>query len=490
MTDFVEGNDIHIYQNGNECLNELMDAFTTAEHHIHIEVMYFANDETTRQIANLLMEKARDRDRNVEVRLLVSFPSSDSQKVRNLHPTDLAVGYLFDDMIEAGVSLINSHPISWAGMDARVLDSIPLDTLFILGPPLPVGIGHIPRAQLVQLKRWLMKRYLRKEKFDPEVVPDDFQNLQQTLDTKLEDDSIIHFDHRKIIVIDGKEAFICCNNIARHYLYEVPFDADLPENFWLDAFAKVRGPVVHQAQKAFAERWMLSAGDVFTTDFTPSQDNSYFPSLQVVGNMRAKIVTSGYESKEDNPIRKIIQEKLADSLNKNIFLLNPFIYDEDLLSSLYGLAEQGNSEVKIITGDHHISPSETHDLGMYYYKNMVDAGIAVCEYPERFAHLKLMTIGTDWATVGSYNWNYRSAVQDLECNLFVISEEFVNEIFDKIINPNLQKIASIPQNLQDLEKPVFGCLNKELYDNLPIELREDMEEIEILTGILKNLEHI
>ena len=478
MTEFVSGNQAEIFLNGNECLSKLLERLDLARHHIHIETMAFNNDKTIRQVADLLMNKSQLE--SVEVRLLTNFPATDWSipmlKGTPNNPGDTKLNKpslslpLFDQMRIAGVQVINSHPISHFGTDAEIIESKDIDNLIRVYPNI---VGPI----LFKIKEMILSRYYRREDFDPAEVPIEFQLKQEELDLKHKVTLPGHLDHRKLIVIDGKEAFICTFNMAREYLYEIPFNENLHENFWLDAMVWLRGPVVNQVQKLFAERWILSAGDVFTKNFQPSPDDPYTPVLPEEGNMRVKVVGSGYESKEENPIRNEMELVLKDRRGQLINIVNPYVCDgghggkAGLMDKLIEASKAG-SKILLITSDHHLDSPPSRDASQYRYEKMLKSGINICEYPGRMLHAKLMTVGEDWATIGSYNFNYRSARRDLECNAFIISKDFVDQIDAKVIQP-LRKAAESAaiSNEEPEENHIIGCLDLLAFQGLPNEVK-------------------
>lgn len=510
MAQYVDGNQAELFVNGNECLAKLLERLEAAKHHIHIEIMAFNNDKTGKEIANVLMNKAQLD--SVEVRLLTNFPATDwsipmlrgtpndptlKQDHDNtlLFKPDLSVPLLFPQMQTAGVQIINSHPLSHYGTDAEIIENEDLDTLVSL-------LGRGAGAMLIKIKNMILDGYYRRDDFDASQVPIHFQVKQNALDLKHKATLPMHLDHRKIVVIDGTEAFVCTFNIAREYLYEIPFDSNLHENFWLDAMVWLRGPIVNQVQEAFAERWMLSAGDVFTTTFQQASDNPYVPNLQPIGNMKAAIVTSGYEGKIDNPIRDEMMLAMKARKGESMALVNPYICDgyhegEDEDGLLYYLIEAAEfgSQVVVISADHHLDMRYSRDAGQYRYQRMVASGIEVCEYPGRMLHAKLLTIGTDWATIGSYNWNYRSARRDLECNVFIISSEFVNQIQAELIQlraaaAGAPRTVTTPPVTTPPEEYIIGCLDNLGYQSLPEDIKKSLNERDTLTILGEDLELI
>ena len=62
-------------------------------------------------------------------------------------------------------------------------------------------------------------------------------------------------DHRKLVVIDGREAFVGGHCIVDSWLG----DAQDSEHF-ADISVRLRGPIVHSVQSAFSEDWAGETG--------------------------------------------------------------------------------------------------------------------------------------------------------------------------------------------------------------------------------------
>ena len=76
-------------------------------------------------------------------------------------------------------------------------------------------------------------------------------------------------DHRKLIDVDGKVAFLGGLNIGDEYSgYK-----DKP--MWHDVHARVEGPLVTILQSHFFERWMTEQGGIKDLDI-----KGYFPKIK------------------------------------------------------------------------------------------------------------------------------------------------------------------------------------------------------------------
>ncbi len=73
-------------------------------------------------------------------------------------------------------------------------------------------------------------------------------------------------NHRKIVVVDGKEAFVGGHNVGDEYLGKDPKLSP-----WRDTHVVVRGPVVLEAQVTFVEDWQWATDSVPELNWTPEK---------------------------------------------------------------------------------------------------------------------------------------------------------------------------------------------------------------------------
>ena len=73
--------------------------------------------------------------------------------------------------------------------------------------------------------------------------------------------------------------------------------------------------------------------------------------LNEEGNMTAQIITSGYESEEENPIRREIQNGIQNNNGEDMILLNPYICDDGLLDFLIAASELWGSQITILCAE-------------------------------------------------------------------------------------------------------------------------------------------
>jgi cardiolipin synthase len=66
----------------------------------------------------------------------------------------------------------------------------------------------------------------------------------------------------------------------------------------------------------------------------------------------------------------------------------------------------------------------------HYYRQLLDDGLELYEWTKSTLHAKTAVVDDDWATVGSYNLNWRSMFHNLECNLIMEDETAASALED------------------------------------------------------------
>ncbi len=96
-----------------------------------------------------------------------------------------------------------------------------------------------------------------------------------------------HRDHRRLMLIDSRIAFVGGINISDTYSsaplgrHDPTVQARLPG--WRDTHVRIEGPVVAEFQKLFMATWARQRGDPL-----PARD--YFPVLRLVGKQSAAVL--------------------------------------------------------------------------------------------------------------------------------------------------------------------------------------------------------
>ena len=235
-------------------------------------------------------------------------------------------------------------------------------------------------------------------------------------------------DHRKLLIVDGRTAFLGGINISSVYSggsfsrgNRPPADGSLA---WRDTDIELQGPVVADFQKLFLATWEAQKGDALPT-------RNYFPPPVSAG----REVVRAIGSSPDEPFSQIYATLLSaiGSAETSVHLTNAyFVPDPQLLAALEAAAARG-VDVQLIL------PSQTDSwlvfhAGRGYYEQLLRAGVKIHERRGVVLHSKTALIDGVWATIGSTNLDWRSFLHNQELNAVVLGAGFggqVQAMFDK-----------------------------------------------------------
>jgi cardiolipin synthase len=220
-------------------------------------------------------------------------------------------------------------------------------------------------------------------------------------------------NHRKVLVIDGRVGFTGGLNIASENLRT----AD-PHHLVRDTHFRLEGPVVEQLTDAFADDWLFATGEKLLTE-------SWFPSLDKVGPVTARVVTSGPD--EDMEQIEFVALHAISCAHKSIRIITPYFLPPEPLTITLGLAALRGVAVDIVLPER--SNHEVLDWARRVpLRPLIEAGCRVWLSKVPFDHSKLMAIDESWALIGSANWDTRSFRLNFELNVELHDRKFARWI--------------------------------------------------------------
>ncbi|CAG1011701.1 partial cardiolipin synthase A/B, partial [Burkholderiaceae bacterium] len=227
-------------------------------------------------------------------------------------------------------------------------------------------------------------------------------------------------DHRKLLIADGRIAFLGGINISGVYSGSSlkalrPKDQGLP---WRDTHLQIEGPVVGEFQKMYLDTWNKQLGDALPP-------RNYFPPLAPRGNEIVRAVGGA----PDEPFSAIYATLISaiNNAETEVLLTNAyFAPDPQLRTALIDAVRRG-VDVKLIL------PSKTDSglifhAGRSYYDELLRAGLKIYERRDALLHAKTAVIDGVWSTIGSTNLDWRSFLHNQEVNAVVLSADFAAQM--------------------------------------------------------------
>ena len=261
-------------------------------------------------------------------------------------------------------------------------------------------------------------------------------------------------DHRKLLIVDGRTAFLGGINISGVYSggsfgHSARGTTDTSQP-WRDTDLQLKGPVVAELQKLFLATWEKQKGEAVA-------EKNYFPRPDTTGRQVVRAIGSSPEE----PFSLIYATLLSaiGSAETSVSITNAyFVPDPQLLAALSTAAQRGVS-VKLIL------PAQTDSwlvfhAGRGYYAQLLRAGVKIYQRRGVILHSKTALVDGVWATVGSTNLDWRSFLHNHELNAVVLGAEFgsqVQAMFDKDL------ASSDEITLEQWEKRALDARVKELF---------------------------
>ncbi len=216
-------------------------------------------------------------------------------------------------------------------------------------------------------------------------------------------------NHRKLVVIDGKTAFIGSQNIGNEYLQWRNRKLS-----WKDTTVRVHGAVVRQIQTLFVEDWSAITQQELKGD-------TYFPELThegfaAPGRALVQTIPTGPDENE-NALELILMEMFAMA-EKRVTLTTPyFVPSPALLLAMEGAVRRG-VQVQILVPERSDLPWVDF-AGRSWQRDLIRAGVEVFTFSKTFVHAKVVTVDGAVALVGSANMDIRSFSLNFESSVLM-----------------------------------------------------------------------
>ena len=242
------------------------------------------------------------------------------------------------------------------------------------------------------------------------------------------------FDHRKILIVDGKVAFTGGVNISQVYSSSLSArregkGAQMP---WRDTDVQIEGPAVAEFQKLFLDTWQRQKGP------KPSERN-YFPNLMEEGKDLVRVL--GSSPGEVHRITFIMYVAAITFAENSLHMTNAyFVPDPQTAEAISDAAKRGVDVKIVLPGT--TDSSLAQYAGEYYYTDLLKSGVKLYKRRNALLHAKTLVIDGVWSTVGSTNMDFWSFSSNDEVNAVILSREFAMEM-EKIFARDLAESDQI-----------------------------------------------
>jgi cardiolipin synthase len=236
-------------------------------------------------------------------------------------------------------------------------------------------------------------------------------------------------DHRKLVVIDGHEAFVGGHCVVDEWLGNAE-----DGKHYADLSVHLHGPIVHSVQAAFSENWGGQTGELFV-------GKDVFPELAPAGNVT---IHAAYAKPEGSaPAVKILHHTVICLARKRIWIQNPYFIPEPEAIDAFGEAVKRGVDVRVMMPSTSGSdnPMVQH-AGHRNFEKLLKCGVRLFEYPHTLLHQKVMTVDGVWSAIGSSNFDDRSFDTNDEITLG-IKDTALTQQLDAVFEKYVQRCEEI-----------------------------------------------
>ncbi|WOD40680.1 phosphatidylserine/phosphatidylglycerophosphate/cardiolipin synthase family protein [Nodosilinea sp. E11] len=221
--------------------------------------------------------------------------------------------------------------------------------------------------------------------------------------------------HRKLLIIDGKQALIGGAGTS-DYWDGTEFDHDTAP--WLEFEVAYEGEVVNLLQGKFLQNWAYSGGQLNLSDEIRLVQSDAPVDLYI---------TDDTSSLNESSIRLLMQLSMLTA-QERLWIGSPyFVPDANTTRAL--LTAHGNGvDVRVLTMSAATDKRMVHRASRELYGDLLEAGIAICEYQPSMMHAKLVLVDDAWVSTGSANFDPRSYFHNDELNISGSYPELAQEI--------------------------------------------------------------
>jgi cardiolipin synthase len=256
-------------------------------------------------------------------------------------------------------------------------------------------------------------------------------------------------DHRKILVVDGRLAFLGGLNLGEEY------DGN-GLNGWRDTALMIEGPAANAAERVFDESWLQGGMNLFGKDLPfvgiyPLKRTLDIPLVElfklqgaaclsdppppVTGEAIVRIVASDphYLSSTivDTYLLAINAARTSIDITSAYFL-PPLV----LRRALAAAAKRGVRVRLIMQGSSDIPLTRTMTVG--YYGTLLKHGAEIYEWKKSVLHAKTMVVDGVWSTIGSANLDGRALFLSYEVNAAVIDRALARAVQEQFERDRMQ----------------------------------------------------
>jgi len=229
-------------------------------------------------------------------------------------------------------------------------------------------------------------------------------------------------NHRKLLVVDGKVAFIGGINISQDN------DARLgsrPRHIH-DLHCRIGGPAVGELQFSFLRDWHYVSGEPPRELFR----EEHFPEHPEEGGTVVRVVASG-PGQEYEATAKVFHAAVALA-RESLWIINPYFIPDRAFWNALAMAVARGIDVRVVVPARNNHWYVQHAIRALC-RQLLPRGVRIFEKHGPFSHAKAMLVDGAWAYMGSSNCDVRSFRLNYELDFMASESGFAAALRDQLL---------------------------------------------------------
>jgi cardiolipin synthase len=218
-------------------------------------------------------------------------------------------------------------------------------------------------------------------------------------------------NHRKIVIADGKEAWIGGLNVGDEYM-----GRSKVFGHWRDTHVRFKGPSVLAANLSFREDWEWATGEDL---------NDLPTSTEVAGDQSMLIMPTGPADELESCA--IAFDDVIGQSQKRLWIVSPYFVPDLSMETALFAAQMRGVDVRVL-----IPEKPDHRIvwlaSIAYANRMVKHGIDIYRYPSGFLHQKVILVDDKIAGVGTVNFDNRSFRINFEITMWFTGDKMIKDV--------------------------------------------------------------
>jgi len=233
-------------------------------------------------------------------------------------------------------------------------------------------------------------------------------------------------NHRKIVVVDGRTAWVGGHNVGDEYL-----GLDPEFSPWRDTHVRLDGPVALQAQAVVTSDWFWAQRELLDLNWVPQPVEG--------ADMIATLVPTGPADPLETAGMFFVHA--LNSARDRIWITAPYFVPDDAVIKALMLATLRGVDVRILV------PGKGDSLpvqlaSFYFMEQLARSDVRFCAFEPGFMHQKVMLVDDHTSSVGTHNFDNRSFRLNFEVAALVYDEPFNREV-EAMLRKDLEKCTPI-----------------------------------------------